>query len=77
VNLNNATLSLTLTAAPRMNVAYPILGATGGGSITGSFQNNSVTASYGGKQYTMAVRYEANAASIIVLAPRGSVFSIR
>lgn len=76
VNLNNATLSVTLTAAPQMDVLYPILGATGGGSITGSFQNNSVTASYGGKEYNMAVRYGANAVSI-GLASRGTVIVIR
>jgi T5SS/PEP-CTERM-associated repeat protein len=73
VNVNNATLGLTLGAAPQKDVPYPILGATGGGSIAGSFQSNELTASYGGTNYVMTVRSSGGTVSIVWASKKGTL----
>ena len=65
VNLDNATLEFTLGTVPQKDVPYSFLGATGGGSITGSLQSNAVTASCGGTNYLLNVRNSGGTLSIV------------
>lgn len=58
VVLGGATLEVTLHAPPVASFQYRIINKTSSGTIPDQFANSRATASYGGKTYDLAVRYD-------------------
>jgi len=56
LTLGNATLDIQLTAPPQKDLPYLFIDNTGSNPVSGQFETGSVTASYGGTNYTFTVR---------------------
>jgi autotransporter-associated beta strand protein len=80
LNLNGSTLAITLNFAPAIGQSFTILNNTSGSGITGTFAcGSSITASYGGRNYSFRIDYNGGTGNDIVLTRlvTGTIMTIR
>jgi autotransporter-associated beta strand protein len=80
LNLNGSTLTISLGFAPEVGQSFTILNNTSALPITGQFANeNSLTATFGGRTYFFSVVYNGGTGNDIVLTRlvTGTVITVR